>query len=250
MPRILVLNPVSTSAWDELTYEHLRSVAFPGTEVVVRSLGDGPASVESEYDRDLASVRVVEEVLRAEEEGFDAVVINCFDDPGLHASRERASILVLGIGETSILTALLLGHRIAIVSTGRSSRALYHRRAMELGVADRVAYTGGVEVGVLEMRRDVGRLKKLVVEEARRAVAEHGAEVVVLGCGGFIGLAREVEEEVGVPVVDPTPTTFKVAEALASLGARHSKAYLYAPPEHKLREWERQRRAAGLRGRA
>lgn len=236
MCRVLVINPVSTSIWDGITYEYLKSVASPGTKVVVKSLREGPKSIESEYDRDFAARYVVDEVLRAEEEGFDAVIINCFDDPGLHAARERASILVLGIGETSIITALLLGHRIAIISTGRNARALYHRKVLELGVIDRVAYTGGIELGVLELRRDVDRLKKLLVDEARKAIDVYGAEVIVLGCGGFIGLAKDLEKALGVPVIDPTLTTFKIAEALVGVGLRHSKVYLYNLPEHKVRE--------------
>jgi len=238
MPRILVINPVSTSVWDKVTYEYLKSIASLRTEVVVRSLKEGPKSIESEYDRDLAARYVVEEVVRAEKESFDAVIINCFDDPGLHAARERVSILVLGIGETSIITALLLGHKIAIISTGRNARALYHKKVLELGIIDRVAYTGGVELGVLEMREDVNRLKKLVMDEAKKAIDVYGAEVIVLGCGGFIGLAKDLEKALRVPVIDPTPTTFKIAEALVSVGMRHSKVYLYNPPEHKLKEWE------------
>lgn len=238
MPRILVINPVATSKWDNITREFLEKHASSETRVVVRSLREGPESIESEYDRDLVAHLVVDEVVKAEREGFDAVVINCFDDPGLHAARERVRILVLGIGETSIITALLLGHRIAIISTGRNARALYHKKALELGVLDRVAYTSGIELGVLEMRENLDLLKNQVLAEARRAIEEYGAEVIVLGCGGFIGLTRELEETLGVPVIDPSLTTFKVAEALASIGLRHSKAFLYNPPEHKIKEWE------------
>lgn len=171
-------------------------------------------------------------------EGYDAVVINCFDDPGLHASREAASILVLGIGETSILTALQLGLRIAIISTGKNASSLYYKKALEMGLTSRIVYTSGIELKVLDMRRDVEKLKKLVVEEARKAVENYGVEVLVLGCGGFIGLAKEVEAEIGIPVVDPTLTTFKIAEALAVLGLKHGKAGLYNPPQHKIEEWK------------
>lgn len=238
MPRILVINPVATNKWDNITREFLEKHASPGTHISVRSLKEGPESIESEYDRDLVAHLVVDEVVRAEKEGFDAVVINCFDDPGLHAARERVRILVLGIGETSIITALLLGHRIAIISTGRNARALYHKKALELGILDRVAYTGGIGLGVLEMREDLDLLKNQVLAEARKAIEEYGAEVIVLGCGGFIGLTKELEEALGVPVIDPSLTTFKVAEALASIGLRHSKVFLYNPPEHKIKEWE------------
>lgn len=242
MPRILVINPVSTSLWDKITYEYLKNAAFPGTEVSVESLSEGPKSIESEYDKSIVARYVVEKIMEAERRGFDAAVINCFDDPGLHAARERVSIPVLGIGETSIITALLLGHRIAIISTGRNTRALYHKKALELGVIDRVAYINGIELGVLEMRKDINTLKKLVVSESKKAIDHYGAEVIVLGCGGFIGLAKEIEKEVNVPVLDPTLVTFKTAEALVSLGLRHSKAFLYNPPRHKLEEWSGRQR--------
>jgi len=239
VPKILVLNPVSINIWDKITYEYLIKEASPNTEIIVKSLNEGPKTIESEYDKDLASRYVVDEVVKAEKENFDAVVINCFDDPGLHASRERTSILVLGIGETSLIVSLLLGYRIAIISTGRNSRALYHKKASEMGIINRVAYIGSIEISVLDMRKDLDKLKKMIIDEAKKAIEIFGAEVIVLGCGGFIGLARELEEILEAPVIDPTLITFKIAEALANLKLRHSKLYLYKPPEHKFKEWIR-----------
>ena len=227
MIRILVLNPVATGVWNELTLSHLRKIASPETEIVVRNIEKGPKVIESEYDRDYAAHYVVNEVVKAEKEGFDAIIINCFDDPGLHASREVCSTLVLGIGETSITTALLLGYRLAIISTGINAKLLYYRRAIELGIEKRVAYTSGIDVGVLDLRKDEDRVVKLLIREGRKAVDEYGADVIVLGCGGFIGMARRLSEELGVPVVDPTETTFKVAESLAKIGVKHSRRYLF-----------------------
>lgn len=199
---------------------------------MVRSLKEGPPAIESEYDRDLAAHHVIKEVLRANEEGFDAIVINCFDDPGLHAAREVSDTLVLGIGETSIITALNLGYRIAIISTGKYSRNVYYRKAAALGILDRVAYTGGVEIEVLDIRKDLNKVKKMLVDEIRKAIEEFGAEVIVLGCGGFIGLAEELTRETKVPVIDPTLITVKVAEALATLKLKHSKLYLFNRIKH------------------
>jgi allantoin racemase len=56
-----------------------------------------------------------------------------------------------------------------------------------------------------------------------RAVKEHGAEVVVLGCCGFIGLSGELSRKAGIPVIDPAITTLKAAEALTKLGLKHLK---------------------------
>jgi len=227
MVRILVLNPVVIDVWNELTLKHLKEVAFPGTEVVVRNISKGPKAIESEYDKDYAAHHVVNEVVKASKEGFDAIIINCFDDPGLHASREVCDTLVLGIGETSITTALLLGYRVAIISTGVNAKLLYYRKAVELGIEKRVVYTGGINVGVLDLRKDEGKVMELLLSEGRKAVEDYGADVIVLGCGGFIGMAEKLSEELGVPVVDPTKTTFKVAESLAAMRIKHSRKYLF-----------------------
>ncbi|RLG86287.1 MAG: hydantoin racemase [Thermoprotei archaeon] len=238
MVKILVLNPVSTDIWDDLTKSYLEKIAFPSTMFEVRSLKNGPKSIECEYDVSLATPYVVEEIVKAEREGFDAAIINCFDDPGLHASRERVTILVMGIGETSIITALYLGHKFAIVSTGPNVKALYHKKVMELGLEDRLAYVEGIPIGVLDLRKDIKRIKALLLEEAKKAINNYGAEVIVLGCGGFIGVAEEISKELAIPVIDPTVVTFKITESLAATKLAHSKKYLYRPPEHKLREWK------------
>ncbi len=237
--KILVINPVGTPIWDELTLKHLKQVANLGTEIVVKSLPQGPETIESEFDKALAEKHVVEVVARellSGREKYDAVMINCFDDPGVKALREVVrDALVLGIGETSITAALMLGFSIAIISTGRESKAIYRRRAAELGLLDRVVYTGGINLPVLKLREDETATLKALEEEGRRAVEEYGAEVIVLGCGGMVGMAQELSRRLRVPVVDPTITTFKVTEALVVAGLKHS--HIYAPP-HAIRRFQ------------
>jgi len=232
LSKILIINPVGTYLWDDITLQAVKKIVNPDTEVIVRSLKGAPPAIECDYDRDLAVPYVINEVIRASKEGFDAIVINCFDDPGLHAAREVTDVLVLGIGETTITAALLLGYRIAIISTGKHSRNVYYRRAVSLGIADRVVYTSGIDVEVLDLRKDLDKVKSMLVEEINRAVKEYGAEVIVLGCGGFLGLAEELSKDLGIPVLDPTLTTVKIAEALIKLGLKHSKIYLFNRLKH------------------
>lgn len=220
--KLLVLNPVNTDVWNELTLTYVKRVISPEVDISVRFLSRGPPAIESEYDRDLAAPYVVEEVIKAAEEGFHAVVINCFDDPGLRASREVSKILVLGIGETSLTVATLLGYRIAVISTGsRYSKTAYYRKAIELGIEKRVVYASGIDVRVLDLRKDLNVVKKALLDEARKAINDFNVEVIVLGCSGLIGLSEELSEVLGIPVIDPTLVTVKVAESMIKLGLRH-----------------------------
>ncbi len=225
--RILILNPVSTNMWNQITERVLKQVACSSTELTIENLDDGPESIESDLDVVLAAPYVVKKVIEAEDKKYDAVVINCFDDPGLEAAREKTSILVLGIGETSIITALQLGYKFAVISTGEKSKASYDLKALKLGVRERLAYASGIPIHVLELRGDIEKTKQMLLEEAMKAVEQYYAEVIVLGCGGMIGLAEWLSEKLKVPVIDPTITTFKVAEALTSIGLKHSRRYLY-----------------------
>lgn len=226
MAKILVINPIGTNYLDEITYAHLSKIITSNTELIVRSFKEGPPAIECEYDKQRVAPYVIEEVIKANREGFDAVIINCFDDPGLEAAREVSDILVLGIGETSITVALTLGFRIAIISTGFNSKNVYYKKAVELGIINRIAYTGGIDVSVLDIRKDMNKIMSMLTDEGLKAINEYGAEVIVLGCGGFIGIAEPLSKKLRVPVIDPSTVTVKIAETFISLGIKHSKVYL------------------------
>jgi Asp/Glu/hydantoin racemase len=47
-----------------------------------------------------------------------------------------------------------------------------------------------------------------------------GAEVLILGCASMGGYRREIEERVGLPVVDPTQAAVVRAISILTLGYR------------------------------
>jgi Asp/Glu/hydantoin racemase len=70
-----------------------------GVEVSYRCTGAGPRAVRSDADVIEAVPHVVRVVGEAVAEGFDAVIIDCTDDPGVEAARNLARIPVIGAGE-------------------------------------------------------------------------------------------------------------------------------------------------------
>jgi len=97
--RILVINPIVSDRFEEFNKDFFNRNAHPLFEVEVANLTYGPASIESYYDDSLAAPFVVQKILDAEKKGFNAMIINCFMDPGLDAAREVVSIPVVGAGE-------------------------------------------------------------------------------------------------------------------------------------------------------
>ena len=99
--RILVVGPTSTP-YDDIAEEvaaDLARLARPGVELRYRCTGGGPASIRDVADATEAAPFVVRTVRDAEHEGFDAVIVDCTDDPGVGMARALVSIPVVGPGE-------------------------------------------------------------------------------------------------------------------------------------------------------
>ncbi|WP_246263211.1 aspartate/glutamate racemase family protein [Parasphingopyxis algicola] len=190
-------------------------------------LEKGPSSIESEVDEALAVPGIMQAALAAEESGADAVIIDCMGDPGLKAARELVRIPVLGPAETSMHLAAMLGHKFSIVTVLDSVRPLLDDLARVYAVHDKLASIRVINIPVLEIEQRIAEVQDCLAEIALAAVEQDGADVIVLGCTGFLGCADAITERLesrgySVPVIDPVPATVCVAQALVKAGLTHS----------------------------
>ena len=115
--KILVINPNTSESMTAHLARELMQLKAPGTELTVVNPEHGPVSIESAYDEALAIPPTLALIKQAEQDGYDAAVIACFSDPGLHAARELVSIPVIGIQEATLHVAAQLGFRFTITTT-------------------------------------------------------------------------------------------------------------------------------------
>jgi allantoin racemase len=212
----------------------LRSYAAPGTEVDIADVDEGPASIESLYEEYLSIPKTIERMLEAEKEGYDAAVLGCYGDPGLDAIREVTErMVVVGPGEAGAMAAAMCGERFAIVTVTRSIVNALHHLVEKIGVGKKLAAVRAIETPVLALAEDKEGTTQKLVEEGRRAIEEDRADTLVLGCMsmGFLGVAEEMSEVLGVPVVNPGRISLKTAEALVGAGLSHSKLAYMTPPK-------------------
>jgi allantoin racemase len=237
--KIRVISPVVGRELGAGTLEELSPAARPDTELSSVTLDKGPASIESSYEAALAVPDVVAKAVQAEKDGVDAVISNCMDDPGVEAAREMVSIPVIGPAATSMHVAAMLGHKFSVISIFDSDVPAVSHHALRAGLERQLASVRAVNIPVLELS-DRARATKALVEQAVKAVREDGAHVIIFGCTGMAGLAREVQEGlrkegiVDVPVIDPAVLALKIAEALADIGLSHSKRTYPVPPKKEI----------------
>jgi allantoin racemase len=237
--KIRVVDPVITKAAEARSLEELSPVARPDTELSAVCVDKGPASIESTYEAALAAPYVVAKIVEAEKDGVDAVISNCMDDPGVEAAREMVSIPVIGPCETSMHIAAMLGHRFSVIGVLEADDRPFHDHARKAGLEGKLASVRAVNIPVLELK-DRNRAVSALVEQSVKAVREDGAHVIIFGCTGMAGMAREVEEGLkrrgitDVPVIDPAILALKIAEALADMGLSHSKRTYPTPPKKEI----------------
>src|SRR5947209_20621851 len=88
----------------------------PDTEVECVPVRNSATLVDSYYDALIFDMYITEAGLRAEEEGFDAVIMDTVSDPGLYALRSRLSIPVIGPGLVSYALPILPSKPVRIVT--------------------------------------------------------------------------------------------------------------------------------------
>lgn len=196
-------------------------------EMDIVKLNDGPSSIESEFDEMISAPYVVGRAIEAEQDNVDAVIIDCMGDPGLDPARECVSIPVLGPAETSLHLAAMMGHKFCFVTVADSVRPMVEKHALIYGVADKMTPVRVVDVPVLKIKESHDELVHTMTEQSIRAIEEDHADVIVLGCTGFIGLGDElatklIEAGRPAPVIDPLPATVMSAFGLVQAGLSHS----------------------------
>ncbi|HEX7218880.1 MAG TPA: aspartate/glutamate racemase family protein [Burkholderiales bacterium] len=214
--RILVINPNSTEAVtrgiDEAV-EPLRMSGGPGIDCA--TLKEGPPGIETQQHVD-GVVAPLLKLVRQKETDYAAFVIACYSDPGLHSVREITRKPVLGISECGILTALTLGQKFGVIAILQQSIPRHLRYVGALGVTDRFAGELPVGIPVVELsdeKKTFGRM----VEVGRALRQQHGADVVVMGCAGMARYRKPLQDEIGIPVVEPTQAAVGMAIARVRL---------------------------------
>lgn len=211
----------------------LQSNAGEDVKVDITDIEEGPSSIESAYEEYLSVPETVQKAVQAEKDDYDGMILGCFGDPGIDAIREKVKIPVVGPGETSMLVASMLGEKFSIVTVMDSVVPSLERLARVVGLEGKLASIRSVNIPVLELSKDFEATKRKMIDEAKKAIEYDRADVIVLGCMSmsFMGISDEMQETLGIPVVNPALVSLKILEALIHTHLTHSKKAYPFPPK-------------------
>lgn len=211
--------------------EHARHVCGPQVELEVHGVAPGsyPDSMNPieatryPWSNHVLSSQIAHAAARAEREGFDAVVISCFFDPGLREARSLVDIPVVSMAETALTLTMTMGGRLGLIGLEQEQSFALAELAAAYGATDRVVATIPVEPAITEAELEGvydggGDLVERVEHAARQAISR-GADLIIPAEGVLnTSLVRRGLTQVdGVPVIDGYGLGLVYAQALVRL---------------------------------
>ena len=232
--KLLVINPnISNDVTALIEAEALRS-AGPDTELVVRTAGHGVEYIETRFESLIAAGAVAEII--AEYHGrVDGIVVAAFGDPGMPALKELVDVPVIGITEAALCAAALQGQRFSIIAISDRITAWYRDCVEHFGLGGRLASIRSINQSLNSIGSVQADFKESLLALSRQAVAEDGADVVILAGAPLAGLARDLEGQIPVPVVDGISAGIRMTEAVVALQSGFHRQGAFAPPPVKRR---------------
>jgi allantoin racemase len=241
MPRILYLS-MSREEYSPNYFpflrEYIEQVKSPDTEVELR--GTRVGRIDSfRFFETLDWISILDSVIAAEQDGFDAVAIGNILDPALREARSMVDIPVLGLGETCMLTSCMMGSSFSLIGVNPYFGGRFEENVAKYGLRDRLASIECMGLSPHELDRcfsnESGRSKAIdVFTAAARASLDKGAEVVIPAGGRLTAFLNAVgiREVDGAPLLDGTVTLVAAAEAAVRVhrqsGTFVSRRRLYA----------------------
>ncbi|MXQ06295.1 Asp/Glu racemase [Alphaproteobacteria bacterium GH1-50] len=222
---LYVINPNSTQAVTDGIDRAIRLLRSWGYPIECLTLAEGPPGIESD-----AHVAGVVAPLTARMAGLtDATgfVIACFSDPGVSDLRKTHARPVIGIREAAVTDALTLGERFGVIAIGEPSVRRHLAAFDAMGVSSRLAGDRPLGLSVTDLA-DAARTLDRMIEVGRALCDEDGADVLIMGCAGMAQYRARIEEETGLPVVEPCQSAVAKALGRITLGLTHRTGMTHA----------------------
>lgn len=187
----------------------------PDTELVFRFPRRGLSNLEAQpygFFHSLSDCETLYMAMQAEREGFDGVIIACFDDPTLWSARQAVDIPVVAFGESSLLIATMMGRKFGLFCPSPLGVPAFEEKIARYGLKDRCAGVAGGYLPAADQERGLVDARKVIEEfiDVGRQLIAKGAEVLVPGCGLLAPCLRfapgcEADYPEGLPHVDGVP---------------------------------------------
>ncbi len=162
----------------------------------------GPEFLVNEYDDVYSAPHLLKNVVQAEKDGFEAVVINCSADTALHACREAVSIPVVGPSEAAMHYAAQFVNQFIVLTFSSKTKNRFERIAREAHLQDKLHSVESVEMDFHQLSNGSDLVAQTLCDTIETLYNNTGCDGFLLGCTDFEDVAPELRNKLAEKNVD------------------------------------------------
>ncbi len=205
--RVLLINPNTSNSITEQVLREARRIA-PDMEFAGATGRLGARYISTRAGFAIAAHAALDAFAQHGADA-DAVILACFGDPGLRAIQEIAAQPVIGMAEAACREAAASGKRFSIVTGGERWPPILREYVDSLGLGHLLASVRVVTATGAQIAADPERSIADLGRSCLAAAQDDGAESVILGGAGLVGLAARIAPQLKVPLIDALESSIR-----------------------------------------
>jgi allantoin racemase len=172
----------------------------------------------------LQTPAIIRKIVWAEKNGYDAVVQSNTFDPGVEAARQAVRIPVIGVFRTALHAASVLSNSIAIIAALEQHIAYAWQIVHSYGMQGFVKEITAIGLYDETAAKRIDEIFARAAEVMRETIRKSAGCIIPLGGAVVPTLVspKDLEREVGVPVLNTKATGIRFAEMCVQLGMTQS----------------------------
>lgn len=224
--RIMVVMGEYPSEETERRRQAVLKCASPGTEIgfgVIQATFFKHSN--SQVNSLSAGPLVAEVAIRAEADGYNAVVPFGTLDAGVEIARNLVNIPVVGAGQSVLHLGAQLTNRLGVIAYEDKSIPFMRKQMHAWRVADSVVGIRGIGIPLPESTKNREAMRGRFLEVGRELIEKYDAELIVPMGVTMVPVQyspQEMSKELGVPVMDALMTSIQTAEMMVRMALAHS----------------------------
>lgn len=234
--KIKIIVPINNDIFNKEIEQAAQQVKAPDMDIDVENIDGGTKCIESRYDISVNTPYVIEKAQKAVAEHFDGIFITDMDMCGAEVVRELIDIPVIGGFRASAYTAMMIAQKFSIVTVLDNVIAMQIEHVRAFGIEQNFASIYSIDIPVTSLT-DKEKVIEEVFQKSYQAIKSDGAQAIIFGCTGMLGVAQEVGKrlkEIGepAPVVDPTWAAISYLELMIRNQLSQSRLTYFTPPNY------------------
>jgi len=251
--KLLVISPFGTGEYDSTIKQVIDKVKRKDTDITVRHLSRGLKFIRHAYFQMLMTPDVVEEIIKAEADGFDGVFVSCCFEPGVKEAREVVDIPVVGGLLPAVFLARQIGQKFGFITDTPRANAQTYDLCKQYKADVELVGIRSVAMNVESIASAPEKNQEKVVEIIGQFIKD-GADVIVNGCtivAAYFSEKDKPKSLANIPVLDSNVCAIKTLEMLVDLqkkiGLSVSRNIYYQKPKiHEPEAFSYARKIYGL----